>query len=117
MEGGAWRSEDTEANSFNTLCAVWLGADDFTDVHCSKGACSLLKATDPLSSLRRARLSIDASLRAAESGCRRFAGCMKNFRLLRLAFRLGLSAAFSRMIAQVRLFEAVGVDVSINLRG
>lgn len=41
---------------------------------------------------------------------------VKNFRLVRSKFRLALRAAFSRVIALVRLFEAVGIDVGINLR-
>ena len=41
---------------------------------------------------------------------------VKNFRLVRSEFRLTLRAAFSRVIALVRLFQAVGIDVGINLR-
>ena len=37
-------------------------------------------------------------------------------RLFGIDFWLRLRAAFSRMIAQVRLFEAAGIDVSVNLR-
>jgi hypothetical protein len=37
-------------------------------------------------------------------------------RLLCTEFRLTLRAAFSWMILRVRLFEAAGIDVSVNLR-
>jgi hypothetical protein len=39
-----------------------------------------------------------------------------NFRLFGLDFWLRLRTTFARMIAQVRLFEAAGIDVSVDLR-